>query len=277
MTKMTELLEIGRDMCSFLPIHQLGPSTEHDVYISPHCDDICFSLGCHVAERGEGTLLGVCSRSKFLGNTAMIEAEKFLELSLEAQIMFASATRLDEDKKFAERTSLKREYCNLDEATLRDCHPFDPAIVSRDYGYMASTVMRHVRDLAVLPVGGLPGLYCPIGIGGHVDHLIVRETILENVTELRGLFDIRFYEDLPYACQYDVRRQGLRDFFARVAPFEPQRIAFPVRMQNQKIDLVGIYASQIDPGPVAIRKYSPALMPFSPVHEAIWVLGASTS
>src|SRR5450432_3069965 len=40
-------------------------TSARDVYLSPHCDDIAFSLGCFAAARGAGRLVTVFTQSNF--------------------------------------------------------------------------------------------------------------------------------------------------------------------------------------------------------------------
>jgi LmbE family N-acetylglucosaminyl deacetylase len=47
---------------------------------------------------------------------------------------------------------------------------------------------------------GYATVYAPLGVGGHIDHLICREVVLELVRQRRlDAVRLAFYEDLPYA------------------------------------------------------------------------------
>ncbi len=62
-------------------------------------------------------------------------------------------------------------------------------------------------------------LYCPLGVGRHPDHLLVREFALSIWKELGKETVIFFYEDLPYAA----RTKGLEATERRLAT-EVERI-----------------------------------------------------
>src|SRR5205814_6973835 len=54
-----------------------------------------------------------------------------------------------------------------------------------------------------------PWLFCPSGIGGHVDHVAIRLVIVQHYDRLAALYRLAFYEDLPYASQPRARLAGL--------------------------------------------------------------------
>lgn len=269
----SDLLEVGQDLCSFLPLIQPGPPSGNDLYLSPHVDDVCFSLGNYIAGRGAGLLLNIFTQSSCIPNRAVEEAGRIHELPAQARAVTITALRRKEDLYFAAKVGLHAVYCNLPEAPNRGHDPFDASCVDDDTAQYAAAIMDHIRTLFPMTPGRAPTLYCPMGIGGHLDHLVVRKTVLDNLIELRGLYDVVFYEDLHYASNAAKRRQGLLDFFARVAPKKPWRKALPVKDHQKKLELVGIYLSQIQYPPVKPLDFTPATRaPYNPMHEAVWLL-----
>lgn len=270
---MSELFRLGQDLWSFLPLPSIGPPSDHDLYLSPHCDDICFSLGSYVASQGKGKLLSVFTRSNHVRNAELIETQKLYELPPEARIMSAMAIRRDEDERFAAEVGLTTSYGNLDEAPVRGREPFDAACVHEDTNQYSAAIMGQIKSLHLGVEPRSSVLYCPIGIGRHVDHLIVRDTVLENLSELRKLYRVCFYEDLPYAANHDLRRDGLHDFFERVSPLKPWRHAVRTRNVQYKLELAAIYISQFQWLPIVVQEFMPATkVPGNPIHEALWVL-----
>ena len=271
---MIDLSELARDLFSFLPLPGPGAPNAHDVYLSPHCDDVCFSLISHIMQRwSAGVLLTVFTRSNCINNGEQIVAGGFDELPLAERIARVSEVRRREDERFAAMAGLTRINCGLDEAPVRGREPFDASFAREDTRRFAATIMDKIRSMTVLPVGHSPGLYCPMGIGGHVDHLVVRNAVLENLVELRGLYAVNFYEDLPYASNPAARRAGLQDFFAQVSPWKPRRKAIRVAAHDHKTSKLEIYASQFSSPPSLRQAFTPATnVPFHPMHEALWLI-----
>jgi hypothetical protein len=270
---MSELFRLGQDLWSFLPLPGLGAPSVHDLYLSPHLDDVCFSLGSYVASRGKGTLLNVFTHSNCIQHHDTIGTQRLDELPPEARSMLVTTIRREEDSHFIDKAGLQAAYCNFDEAPIRGHEPFDPACVREDTDRFSPAIMDHIKTLRLGTDERTTTLYCPLGIGGHVDHLIVRNTVLGNLTELRALYRVCFYEDLPYAANPAARQAGLHDFFERVRPAQPWRHALRVRNLRYKQELLEIYKSQFRWLPAVIGEFTPATrVPHNPVHEALWVL-----
>jgi hypothetical protein len=270
---MSELFRLGQDLWSFLPLPSLGAPSEHDLYLSPHLDDVCFSLGSYVASRGKGTLLNIFTHSNCIRHHDTIGDQRLDELSPGARSMLVTTIRRDEDERFAVEVGLCTSYCNLDEAPVRGREPFDPACVHEDTNQFSAAIMDFIRTLRLDGGERNTVLYCPLGIGGHVDHLVVRNTVLKNLVELQALYKVCFYEDLPYAAHPADRQTGLRDFFERISPVKPWRHALRVRNLSYKRELLEIYKSQFRWLPAVIQEFSSATkVPRNPVHEALWVL-----
>lgn len=76
-------------------------------------------------------------------------------------------------------------------------------------------------------------VYCPLAIGGHVDHVIVRHA----VESLAGRPDIRYYEDFPYADKLDR--------FTPPDGWTCDEIALTTDEVNMRIRAIACYASQL--------------------------------
>lgn len=273
MSTTDDLLDLERDSRSLLPLLTVHPASSHDVYLSPHYDDICFSLGSHVLERGKGVLLGVFSRSKYLGNSLRIRATGLDGLSPELQIDRVSAIRRAEDFQFAAEVGLRPFYCGLDEAPVRGRHPFAAEFAVEDTRQFSPVLMGWLRTFASGVSDDRPALYCPLAIGAHLDHLVVRNTVLDHLSELRDIYTLYFYEDLHYASNCTARQAGLRDIFARLCPLTPRRLALPVSDFRRKVRLLEIYSSQFPALPPNPLEFTPWTgIPSYPAHEALWML-----
>lgn len=83
--------------------------------------------------------------------------------------------------------------------------------------------------------------FCPLAIGRHIDHILVREACLQKV-ELHD--SLRFYEDLPYAISFERERElcYIREMVGR--ELKEQRVEIS-SIAEQKKYILNIYKSQI--------------------------------
>lgn len=175
-----------------------------DLYLAPHFDDICFSLGAYVRRRRRGILLTLFSISRYVARPDE------LQIKASERTAAISALRLAEDLAFARQVGLRQLTAGLDEAPVRGREPFDTDKAAAD----AILLDRQVIDaiFAAAPeraAGPRPWLYCPMGIGGHVDHVAVLTIVLKHYEALRASYRIAFYEDLHYASAWTLRVAGL--------------------------------------------------------------------
>jgi LmbE family N-acetylglucosaminyl deacetylase len=115
---------------------------------------------------------------------------------------------------------------------------FDPAADPR-----REPLYPELRARLAGAAAGRPGLamvLAPLGLGTHIDHLMLREAAVE-VGRERDL-PIAFYEDLPYAC--DLTPEAIRSHaLAFDAGLEPRDFDL-AGVIEAKVDLIRLYASQ---------------------------------
>lgn len=240
---------------------------KHDIYLAPHSDDACFSLG-HLARKcAAGTLMTVFSVTGYRAGG------KALDPTL---IRGVTQQRMAEDAAFASACGLSPQWLGLPDAFARGRPPFDAALAGKLVENIADAVLRAI----LAPTIGRrpqprPWLYCPAGIGGHVDHIALAMLVLSKLDALTPHYRIAFYEDLHYASKAD-HRLACIDCLAKLASsrgLERRAIFFADEAsQNAKMDLVRLYPSQLTPRLNALQAYIPALETSTEAHEAVWVL-----
>jgi hypothetical protein len=242
------------------------PAEAAKVYLSPHHDDIAFSLGGFAAFRPGGELINVFTRSSYL-------AAEPLRLGADPAIVeTVTALRTAEDVAFAAATGLARRDLGLPEPPVLGRKPWETVRVEDDIAASAGLIEVVLGLADALPEPRW--LFCPLAIGPHVNHLAVRTLVLRNLTALERKYRIAFYEDLPYARSTTARRRAVRELRAATAPRTPIRAVWAMSASDQrrKLDLVGLYGSQHVSPPTTIEAFTPkAALPFGP-HEAAWVL-----
>lgn len=234
---------------------------DNTIYLSPHYDDIAFSLGARVAAMPGGRLVNLFTRSGYVAGTP---TDHWPDAATIERVM---VLRREEDTAFSTRCQLERLDLGLEEPPVRRRSPWDLAGLADD--------IEQVRAPLTQLLGALPAaarIFCPAGIGGHVNHLAVRAVVVELLPEL-GAHTVLFYEDLPYAASRRKRRRGIADLRAALQGRRLGRQAWS--SSAEKLEAVNCYPSQL-PKPPTLRRFSPrTIWPFGP-HEAVWqVLTAS--
>jgi LmbE family N-acetylglucosaminyl deacetylase len=232
------------------------------VYLSPHYDDICFSLGIMAREIGAGTIVNIFTRSNHLANPAFAARGPWT-------IGEVAAERDGEDERFAKACGLDRISLGLDDPPTRGRRHRDLSFLAADRAELAEPLAQAIDGLgsgADRPLA----LFCPAGIGDHVNHLATLFEVVDRLTLLEERHRVFFYEDLPYAARFWRRQQGLRRLMGL---FPGRRAIRHVLMLGgrgrEKLDLVNLYASQHD-RPPSLSRFSPRTLIPRGVHEALW-------
>jgi LmbE family N-acetylglucosaminyl deacetylase len=236
-----------------------APLSMRNVYLSPHFDDVAFSLGAWVAKNPGGTLVDIFTRSTYLAVTPLDEALRSVER--------VSARRDAEDEEFAARWGLERLLLGAEEPSLRGRKSRDPEGLEDD---IAQIRAKLVDALATSTAGGCT-IFCPSGIGRHVNHLATRSVVLDWFGNGRSGVILCFYEDLPYAARWSDRRRGIKDLRAAAAHRPLRRKWWEAT--TTKVEQLRLYPSQHGRLPDDLRRFSPAAVWPIKAHEAVWELG----
>ena len=161
----------------------------------------------------------------------------------------------------------------LKEPSLLGIHPFDLTGLQAEVERLDSVLIDYVIGLQQAKDGRKPILFCPMGIGGHRNHVSVLMAVAKALPRLRKLYDLYFFEDLHYASNENNRNAGLLRFSRMLKGYRVTRriIALTPELLAQKMKLVGIYSSQCKGKPRALD-YTPATTGIRQPHEAVWVL-----
>lgn len=234
-----------------------------DVYLQPHSDDICFSLGAFAYQRHCGILLTVFPISAYvpLRPGATRPAAEWV-----------TKTRIAEDTAFAEACGLNTRRLEFEEPSLLGHH-------SRDLSWVDENLKRIKLPLLDIllaapldkPSHVRPWLFCPSGIGGHVDHVATRKLVNQNYDQLSPRYRIGFYEDLHYASSAAARSVGINNLFQEMRDRQLHRYDFPLgEYASKKLALIQLYSSQFLAMPRSIEQFTPAVASPDTAHEAIW-------
>ena len=225
------------------------------VFLSPHHDDVAFSVASFSEGHGGDRLINVFSTSGYSSKA----------LGLPSDAAFISKLRNLEDDRFARAAGLSRINLGESDSPLRGHDPFDAADREREAGHIRDVLMRELAPRAGQT--GRPRLFCPSGIGGHRDHLLVRDAIIAAYPTLARNFHVAFYEDLPYASNHARRLAGVESLKRAAAFLDLTR--FVRKTDARKLDLISVYASQFAEPPTDLSEFCPADGSGEP-HEAVW-------
>jgi hypothetical protein len=243
-----------------------------DIYLQPHSDDICFSLGALACKRHCGILLTVFSISEYMPNPKGAMHPHSPLTSPRPSSEWITRSRLNEDKAFAEACGLNMLSFALPSSSFLGHEPFDLDWVNQNQRRISLPLFEVLLTTAPRKSPRTrPWLFCPSGIGGHVDHVAIRRLVLQNYNLISLYYRIGFYEDLHYASDAVIRSEGIAVLRREFPSSDAYRYVFPFSdVVSEKLSLVHIYRSQFLSEPQSIDQFVPAINTLKVPHEAIW-------
>ncbi|HEX7777323.1 MAG TPA: PIG-L family deacetylase [Parvibaculum sp.] len=255
----------GRRAAASDPFDAADAVSGSDLFLSPHADDICFSLGALAFRRRAGTLLTVFSSSSYIA-----PAQRWRITHPEETTQIRQA----EDAAFASSCGLAMRTFGLDDAMARGRDVFDLSAAEEDTSWLEEHLVPTLFDLAGETAEDIarPWLFCPAGIGGHIDHVILRSVVARNIEPLMRRWRVCFYEDIFYAAEPMARFSGLHRLTQALPGYGlARRSCVLAELTARKLDLIGLYESQFDTLPKNIGDFTPATGSSDAPHEAVWV------
>jgi LmbE family N-acetylglucosaminyl deacetylase len=229
------------------------------VFLSPHSDDLALSLGGFaLAEANQVDILAlnIFSRSNHIVAEPMPQDPENV-----------TRVRKAEEISYMDSIGARVEFLDFNEAPLR----------GTDSDAAARSVKKRVEQ-AILGFlrrnEDLDALCFPLGIGGNLDHLMVREIVSQLAPTLQAEgMELYAYEDLPYAAVHEPEWQHVLEQI-RGNGFSLSLIATDItQVLDEKCRRLELYRSQMaseyaDP----IRRYALARHGGShqQAHEALW-------
>ena len=222
------------------------------LYLSPHLDDVALSCGGQIARASrEGSEVEIVTI--FAGDEPALDEPAASPLVAQIYDLWqlrageVMATRRREDLAACRELAARAEHWELQEAI----HRRDPArgealypTLERLFGEVAPQEEGLVAGLAQR-FAGIPGVregarvVAPLGVGGHVDHRIVRAA-----AERAFGSALLYYEEFPYIVWklWALRRAGI---FGR--SWEAVRQPLAAADVATRIAAIACYASQVTP------------------------------
>ena len=169
------------------------------VFLSPHLDDAVLSCGGTIhrlaAAGRRVAILTVFTADLREDPPNRVLQEVYGRMRLGPA--YAMSVRREEDQKACRRVGAEAVHWDVDEALARHADlPDLLALFEPPPASDAAVVEALIQRLRKLE--GVPWVAAPLGLGGHMDHRIVRD-----VAEAVFGRSLRFYEDFPYALSLE--------------------------------------------------------------------------
>jgi len=236
---------------SFRPIDYLvkEPMNKY-VALSPHIDDLAFSLGA--------AILSNCFSSMLVINIFSVSQSTIDDRNWD--VTKITRVRKQEDREFFNLTKARVESIYLDRLDaplrlkIRDEEVFDVALTKYDY-----KEVKYLRVISETLMQRNGILLVPLGVGRHIDHVLVHRVAC-GLTR-KGWATV-FYEDLPYACRMplvDIKRIVNKTATSVGQDLKPCLLGSQC-CGSTKARALGIYRSQVDQATInSILKYGQQL------------------
>ena len=172
-----------------------------DIYLSPHYDDIAFSLSSFI--KPNSLLIDVFTISNYIENQ-----------NYNSKNISVSNIRENEEKSFTSFNNLNFIKLNFHDRGMQ-CNPFSFYYNVPSNDNLEKTLMSLITSL--IATNKKTTLYCPLGVGKHYDHLQVFNIIQKNYKKLQKHFEIKFYAESPYLSyknNLEKRKRNLKQWFS---------------------------------------------------------------
>jgi LmbE family N-acetylglucosaminyl deacetylase len=235
-----------------------------NLLLSPHSDDIAFSLG--------GALLQGQIPNATLAT--VFEYTSYIPYSEDENLSIDEVTniRRAEDQAYAKQMGLVFTGLGLNDASQRGYVDWKELFNVRDYRQDAeATIIINAIHSFLNQQKNFTCLWVPLSIGNHIDHVLVHQAALQWWTESQqrqSQIEIMFYEDIPYAGTVEL--DEISDFIYQKIGLAVSQIidissAFPKKLNNLKF-----YASQVGSEDLdLVQKHADRIVPGKAV-ERVW-------
>jgi LmbE family N-acetylglucosaminyl deacetylase len=205
--------------------------------LSPHCDDIAFSLGASMMARQWG--------DDVRGIVVFSESRYSLSNGWNNDVLSQTALRNAEERAAAALAGYRVEFLGFPEPGVRPGYTQVTDIFSPELDFTRDQVWEGVdarlRELlAEFDDSGGGTVLSPLGVGQHVDHRMTAAAFRAALPELPRVAPA-FYEDLPYAARFtsqEIRRLVPADLALRPVLLSRGNL-------DEKLRLLRVYASQV--------------------------------
>lgn len=215
------------------------------IFISPHLDDVVLSCGGLLNRIAAAQIITLFAGVPDMPSYSRIANNFHKTCGLDGNAIQA---RREEDVNAAKVLSFKPIHLSVLECLYRKDQDNNFLYNRRTKIFSNKIVDSEESILYIekqlknnLPIRNIIQIFIPLGIGGHVDHLIVRKIVEKMALEYNFNDKIVYYEDMPYALF--IKKDVTITFKKK---FSDNLIELTLQDFNKKIEAIHCYTSQID-------------------------------
>jgi len=205
---------------------------KREIFISPHPDDICFSAFLAVSQKEQNcksVILDVFNRScwTFTSEPGQENSEEVTKTRRSEELAFISHVKADVEFLEFEDSSLRYREFGHEYKQIPQEEPL--------YGLIEKRILNILERY-----NPISRIYVPLGISGHVDHLICRDIFFRQPDMRKHII---FYEDLPYIARFN--ENEIKAFVSNLDPkLVPSTLS--ISSSEPKKIAMNLYRSQLE-------------------------------
>lgn len=217
------------------------------LFLSPHLDDIalsCAGLVHQLTRAGERVRVAVVCTGDTPKGIVLSEAARHVHWEWQLGEHNPYAARRAEDIAACEAFGIEPLHLGFLDAVYRHDPMGEPLYTRNFIGGAVHEVDWRTTYFALVArlrqvVSGAARVYCPLAIGGHVDHVLVR-----SAAETATPGGLTYYEDYPYAQKIALGVLPQQDLNALTRGLQPTLVKLQEADILARIGLIGRYHSQ---------------------------------
>lgn len=205
------------------------------LYFSPHHDDLVLSSGGIIRR-----LSNLCDEIHLVNVfTNSLWAPNFYHGRTKDEI---TSCRTKENGIYCKTIHLRNDDLGFDDSMVRgydDYGELNSDYLKDSLNLIVANVIRSILDKEEYDI-----CFCPLALGNHIDHQIVKNAILSNAKIAKKR--VFFYEDLPYAA--NLSQDEMNEFENNLA-LQFNNFHFDITsIAKEKRQDIAIYKSQLEDG-----------------------------
>lgn len=222
------------------------------VILAPHSDDFCFSLCGNMLLHPSFRIINIFSKDDDFTLSSNLKSNDKIKYRKEEDLLISKL--LDSEILFLDYPSeFLRGYINWNDSP-------NPTL-DKPYITKLKKIILSLNE----------EIYCPLGVGNHVDHILVRDVVIQLMLDNKlNKKKVKFYEDLPYSGKYSVE-YAINEIQNKIGDLEKQDLEI-TSVINKKIYLCSLYLTQINEKSLSlIKDYANSFHP-KKYFERVWKL-----
>lgn len=205
------------------------------IFISPHFDDICFSLAGFIQtlnKDDEKIIINIFTKSNY------IRRMKLENLNFNMKINLVSEIRRNEDLNFCKKYKIKQVNLDFFESSLQNEFKQEIETIKNSLSININNIIKNSNNKQI-------NIYFPLGVGNHKDHILTFTLGKNLMTEFPKL-KFYFYCDLPYSHKYKDFKNKLNELNSFLKENNLQQVVYKLSFKQiiNKLKAILFYESQ---------------------------------